>query len=47
MVGSKVSYQCMKDYVRKSGNLQQECLRDATKYFWSGTVPVCERKIYF
>ena len=45
--GSKVFYQCINGYERQSGNLQQECLRDATKYFWSGAVPVCERNNIF
>ena len=45
--GSKVSYKCIQGYERQSGNMLRECIKDATKYFWSGSSPVCERNMLF
>uniref|UniRef100_A0A7M5WWI0 Uncharacterized protein n=1 Tax=Clytia hemisphaerica TaxID=252671 RepID=A0A7M5WWI0_9CNID len=41
--GSIVEYQCDHGYERTSGNLLQECVQDAIKFYWSGKSPVCER----
>ena len=44
--GSIVKYECDYGYERTSGNLLQECVQDAVKFYWSGKPPVCERMLF-
>ena len=45
--GSLVKYSCHSGYERVMGNLVQECVQNATQYYWTGKAPVCDRKFRF
>jgi len=45
--GSLVKYSCEYGFERVLGNLVQECVQNATQYYWSGTTPVCDSKFCY